>query len=285
MVGILGSGFGLYGYLPAICQVSNERVFLLNKAKKILISRPELTKYYDRINWVESSSEIISTCNTLIIAYPPEYVYPLIDLIEKSSTIRRIIVEKPICQDPTTSLQFISRVKNKKIKIISGFIFIYTEWYQNLVENNKGDININWKFLKKINLSSNLSWKYISNQGGGALNMYGLHLLSILTSFKAEPINIIQNDDEVFRAVFKTKNKFYIKINLELTATQSNFEIENITSMETPFGKQKEIYHEDYRVKYICKMLIDFENNYEDLDKLMLETMYLWSLIENKNID
>ena len=76
-----------------------------------------------------------------------------------------------------------------------------------------------------------------------------------------------------------------IKINLELTATQSNFEIENITSIETPFGKQNEIYHEDFRVKYISRMLIDFENNYEYLDKLMLETMYLWSLIENKNVD
>lgn len=285
MVGILGSGFGLYGYLPAICQVSNEKVYLLNKAKEILLGRSELTKYFDRITWIESSSEIISTCETLIIAYPPQYVYPLIELIETSSTLKKIIVEKPICQNSTTSLQFISRVKNKEIKIISGFLFIYAEWYQNLVNCNNGDININWNFLKKSSLISDLSWKYSSNQGGGALNMYGLHLLSILTSFEPVPVYVYQNNDEGFRAVFKTNNKFYININLELTTTQSKFEIENITSTESPFGKQNEIYHEDFRVKYIIKMLIDFENNYEYLDKLMLETMCLWSLIERKSVD
>jgi len=285
MVGILGSGYGLYGYLPAICQVLNEKVCLLNKAKEILLSRTELTKYYDRINWVESSSQIISTCDTLIIAYPPEYVYPLIEMIEASSTLRKIIVEKPICQDSTTSLKFITRVKNKKIKIISGFIFIYAEWYQNLVGHNNGDINIIWKFLKKSKLSSDLTWKYSSNKGGGALKMYGVHLLSILASFNAEPVRILQNNDEVFRAVFKTKNKFFININLELTNTQSYFKIENITTLETPFGKQSENNQEDFRVKYITKMLIDFENNYEYLNELMFETMHLWGLIENKNID
>jgi predicted dehydrogenase len=282
MVGILGSGFGLYGYLPAICQVSNEKVYLLNKAKEILLGRPELTKYFDRIIWIESSSEIINTCDTLIIAYPPQYVYPLIELIETSSTLKNIIVEKPICQNSTTSLEFISRVKNKKIKIISGFLFIYTEWYQNLVNYNNGDININWNFLKKSNLISDLSWKYFSNQGGGALNMYGVHLLSILTSFEPVPENVYQNNDEVFRAVFRTKNNFCININLELTDTQSNFKIENIISLETPFGKQNEIKQEDFRVKFITKMLIDFKNNYKCLDKIMLDTMHLWSLIENK---
>jgi predicted dehydrogenase len=282
MVGILGSGFGLYGYLPAICQVSNERVYLLNKAKKILLSRPELTNYYDRINWVESPSEIISTCNTLIIAYPPEYVYPLIDMIEISSTLRKVIVEKPICQDSTTSIQFITRIKNKKIRIISGFIFVYAEWYQDLVNYNNGDVNIVWKFFKKNNLNSSPTWKYTSSKGGGALKMYGVHLLSVLANLSAVLVRIHQNNDEVFRAVFKTKNNFCINVNIELTNTQSSFIIENITSLETPFGKQKENYQEDFRVKYITKMLVDFENNYDYLDQLMVDTMFLWSITENK---
>lgn len=285
MVGILGSGYGLYGYLPAICQVFNEKIYLLNKAENILLSRPELTKYYDRVNWVESSSEIISTCATLIIAYPPEYVYPLIEMIEASLTLKKIIVEKPICQDSSTSLKFISRVHNKGIKIISGFIFIYTGWYQDLVSHKNGNIDIDWKFLKKSDLSSNLSWKYSSNKGGGALKMYGIHLLSILAGLNAKLVKVLQNNDEVFRAIFELKNMVFISINLELSNTESYFTVENITSLDTPFGKLNEINQEDFRVEYIVKMLVDFEENYEFLKELMLETMDLWRLIENTKID
>lgn len=284
MIGILGSGFGLYGYLPAICQVSNEKVYLLKKAKQILLNRPELTKYYDRINWLDSSSEIICKSNTLIVAYPPEYVYSLIGAIESSTTLRKIIVEKPICHDSTTALKFISRVKDKKIKLLSGFIFIYTEWYEHLVNNNS-DINIIWKFIKKSSLSSDLTWKYSSDKGGGALKMYGVHILSILAILKAEPVEVLQNNDDIFRAIFKTKNNICININIELNNTESNFIIENITSLETPFGKQNEKYDEDFRVKYLIKMLIDSEKNYEYLNSIMIDTMYLWSIIENKNIN
>jgi len=40
-----------------------------------------------------------------------------------------------------------------------------------------------------------------------------------------------------------------------------------------------------YKKIGIIKMLIDSENNYEYLNKLMNETMHLWSLVENKYVD
>ena len=43
-VAILGSGFGLYGYLPSIEPSALGRVYLPNRYKDIFFSRPDLKK-------------------------------------------------------------------------------------------------------------------------------------------------------------------------------------------------------------------------------------------------
>lgn len=284
MIGILGSGYGLYGYLPALCQSTSEKICISHTSKEKIYRRPELVKYIARIYFAESIEEIIFNCTTLVIAYPPKAVYPLIEIIELSSTINKIIVEKPLCTNPDLSLEFINRLRNKNIKIISGFIFFYTDWYSKLSEHQLGDLKIIWKFKRSENLDIAQSWKYKKSCGGGALNMYGIHLLSILTKFNISTIKIVTNNDEHFNAFFNINFKFNIEIDIELTKSISLFEISTIISQETPFGEQTEEFHEDFRVKYITQLLYDFEYEYEKLNLILYNTMNLWSSIEKEGI-
>ena len=47
---IIGSGFGLYGYLPSINDFS-KKIYLSIEYKKKIENRKDLKKYLNRINW------------------------------------------------------------------------------------------------------------------------------------------------------------------------------------------------------------------------------------------
>ena len=55
---ILGSGFGLYGYLPAAYKISN-KIFLQKKYKNFFYSRSELKNFNNKIIWYDNLKAII----------------------------------------------------------------------------------------------------------------------------------------------------------------------------------------------------------------------------------
>ena len=68
---ILGSGFGLYGYLPAVLSKKNNTVYLEKKYKKIINSRKELTIYKNKIVWIQNYLSNLEIIDYLIIAKVP----------------------------------------------------------------------------------------------------------------------------------------------------------------------------------------------------------------------
>jgi len=141
MIGIIGGGFGLYGWLPSLCQYyPNETILIEKRHEDKFNKRPELQQYKDRIEWLYYT-EIIMQSELLVLAIPPYYVYDYLELILHHNSIKRIIVEKPICETPEKSEEFIKQIEAKGIKICSAYIFIYTEWI-NLLQNqtNNGSI-------------------------------------------------------------------------------------------------------------------------------------------------
>jgi hypothetical protein len=48
MYTIVGGGFGLYGYFPAIVQQTGMKVLLNEKYRKTITSRPELNRFYKK---------------------------------------------------------------------------------------------------------------------------------------------------------------------------------------------------------------------------------------------
>ena len=56
-VGIVGSGFGLYGYLPALVEVGKMNVILPGRYKDKFLARSELKIYADYIHWVSDDGD------------------------------------------------------------------------------------------------------------------------------------------------------------------------------------------------------------------------------------
>jgi len=281
MIGIIGGGFGLYGWLPSLCQYyPNETILIEKRHEDKFNKRPELQQYKDRIEWLYYT-EIIMQSELLVLAIPPYYVYDYLELILHHNSIKRIIVEKPICETPEKSEEFIKQIEAKGIKICSAYIFIYTEWI-NLLQNqtNNGSIYIKWEILNKNQESS---WKWDDDLGGGTLKFYGIHLLSVMTELGYSFHNINKGNTGYVLSFIK-KNSSPITILLKMKTNSSGFIISFpfMTSHKSDSPFPQSSTNEDNRIPYLIQLLYDFENNYEKINTLMKKTNELWKQIEQK---
>ena len=157
---ILGSGFGLYGYLPAVLSKKNNTVYLEKKYKKIINSRKELTIYKNKIIWIQNYLSNLEIIDYLIIAKrPSDQVKIIKKIINKKNILKKIFLEKPIAKNPLAAKNLLNILKKKKINVSFGFIFQYTNWYKkikNFIKENK--------ILKLIHIHGN-NYANIDNQG------------------------------------------------------------------------------------------------------------------------
>ena len=94
---ILGSGFGLYGYLPAVLSKKSNIVYLENKYKKIINSRKDLNIYKNKIIWIQNSLNILKIIDYLIIAKrPSDQVKIIKKIINKKNTLKKIFLENQL---------------------------------------------------------------------------------------------------------------------------------------------------------------------------------------------
>tara|TARA_X000000950_G_scaffold192990_1_gene232737 strand:- start:2218 stop:3066 length:849 start_codon:yes stop_codon:yes gene_type:complete len=174
---IIGSGFGIYGYLPAA--ISFSKIYLNKKYKKKIQKRKDLKKHINKISWYLNIKSIINQIDHVIIAQKPKNQINIVRKILKYSLPRYFFLEKPIANTPLRSLNLINLLKKNKVKFSTGYLFKYLNWYKflnnNLNQNKK--FKIIWEIKKK---SSNNTWKYNHHEGGGILRFYSIHFIRAL---------------------------------------------------------------------------------------------------------
>lgn len=258
MIGIIGGGFGLYGWLPALCQYyPNEKILLESRHKEKFDKRPELQQYKDRIEWLYYT-EIIMQSELLVLAIPPYCVYEYLDLLLYHNSVKKLIVEKPVCETPEKSEDFIKQIEAKGIKICSSYLFIYTDWFKKLDKNEQ--YHIIWN---KPNTNPLNSWKHYPKSGGGKI-FYLIHLLAVSTYFKKMVVDVTNKPYSIY-------NRSNIISQIEDFTIISK---DKIFKISHPFPKSEN--GEDNRIPYLLQLLDDFENNYEKVNTLMKQTNQLW---------
>ena len=282
---ILGSGFGLYGYLPAISSYCRY-IYLDKRYKGKFLERSELKKLSYKIKWYDKISKIIDDINIVIIAKNPKDQLNNIKSLNLKKKIKHLFLEKPISNNPKNSLLLIKYLELRKIKYSFGFLFEYLSWFKFLKKkkskNNK--IKILWH-IKKNN--KNNKWKYNPTLGGGALRFYGVHLIKILFELKFLNLksNIVNNqfwssqfyDDKsnIFEVELKitNKDKFKLTYNNKILVNSIN-----------PFKEKINLKQIDPRAsilkKYIKRHLFNRFVKYKRYDKLI----HFWDKIEKNQI-
>ena len=142
--GILGGGFGLYGYLPAAFN-NGFNILTLEKYKDFILSRADIKQFFNKIQFYKKDQEVINKSNILVIARRPgdqqkiikKLNYNKLVIIEGASWIfysfTTIFFLKLII--PDCKIIYISHSVESEIrkKFSNKFIYKLTKFLENLV--------------------------------------------------------------------------------------------------------------------------------------------------------
>jgi predicted dehydrogenase len=215
-IAIIGSNFGINGYLPAIkknknykttliCCKSNETFFKLKKKfNKIKISK----------NWKDAFNKNI---DIIICSTVPNIQEKIINYNFKKK--KKIIFEKPISNNYKKSYLILKKLIKNKIKSEINLTFLNHNLFialKKIINSNKlgviKNIYIDWNLKNYSLIKKKYSWKIDSKQGGGAKNIYLIHIFTYCY-FLFNSFQIIKKKTKTIK-IFK-KN-IITNINLEI---------------------------------------------------------------------
>jgi len=174
-VGILGGGFGLYGYLPAFANLEYE-IFTLSKYESFVKKRADLNQYIKGINFLKEE-DLINKVDYICIARNPESQYEFI-VNYKNFEFNHLYLEKPIGHNAAAYKKCLENLEIQKTKFSVFYSLTYMDWYSNIVEEIMQGIDKSFQIEWKIKQSAS-TWKQNSSKGGGLLKFYGIHFIKM----------------------------------------------------------------------------------------------------------
>tara|TARA_B100001057_G_C22865171_1_gene956152 strand:+ start:3782 stop:4708 length:927 start_codon:yes stop_codon:yes gene_type:complete len=298
---IFGSGFGLYGYLPALINENIEKIYVHQKNKKLFNQRQDLSLLASNVSWYSNKKEVLNKIDTVVIASTPQDQSKKISELLKYKNIKNFFLEKPLAHNPKNSIKLLEKLVKNNVNFHVGFLFKYTKWSKKLnslirSEEKNIKININWEFRAhhfKNNLSS---WKKDKSLGGGIIRFYGIHLISLLSGAGFKKIIFskvfLKNGNEYkWNARFKNSKGCVFEINVNSNCINEEFTVdvisESIGALKIvkgldPFDEGRKAGLIDRRVKFISKSL-DRLKKANELESLQKDLIFLWKEIEKKS--
>jgi len=234
MFGIFGSGFGLYGYLPAVLQTFAKPVLLPERYRETVNNRSDISRYLPQIEWRASEAAILQEATGLVIAQRPEDQAKKIEACLQYPGISRLILEKPLASTPDEAKTILKVLEKSKKIFRIGYVFRFTPWAKTvkkwiLNHQGQGSINFDWQFMAHHYASGKYNWKRTVPAGGGALRFYGIHLIGLLAEWGYDRVVssqiITSMDDEapLWRAEFSGKSLPACIININSQASRTCF--------------------------------------------------------------
>ncbi len=297
MYTIVGKGFGLYGYLPAII-LNGSNLILSDEYKSNIQKREDINKFINFIQWTKSVREAIYLSDDVILAIPPKEQFKFLLENEKLIFDKTIFLEKPIACSPKQSAILLKFLEEKKIKFYVNYSLIYLDWFKKLFYkinslNSNFNIKVNWEFKAHFIKTNVINWKSDSQSGGGIIRFYGIHLIAILTALEYENYKIIKLKDNTQTIIFKiiNVNKPEIEILINIDSNIDKFTIDiyedssknkhTFLDIKDPFEKQnnKKLIKLDRRVQNIRDYLIEKNNSIQNLN-FNKKVVKLWCEIE-----
>jgi hypothetical protein len=277
---IIGSGFGIYGYLPAVYK-NSKKIFLNIKYKKKIEKRIELTRYLKRVTWYFDIKDINNKIDYVIIAQNPKKQFLIVKKILRFLKPKHLFLEKPICHTPNKSLNFVEFLHKNKIKFSVGYLFAYLNWYRyikkNLTYNQKFEITWRIRLNKKNNL-----WKSNHKEGGGLVRFYSIHLFRLFHDLDLTKIHKVSVNKKHCKFILKDlkENKIFLNVKYALI---NQFHIRHnknyFLKSSNPFIKSIKI-NKDPRVSIIQKYIKDIFENFKINYKHEKKFIEFWKQIE-----
>jgi predicted dehydrogenase len=276
--GILGSGFGMYGYLPALLNSGHE-VTTLSEYKAKLELRPELAKFIDQVTFT-SEQEILDNCENLVIAKDPRSQYQL--LSKNQFQCRRLFLEKPLAPSISQHKEMLKVLESQNINFSLGYLFQFTPWWKRIASDillgHSLEVEIDWR------LSIPQGWKNSHQDGGGMVAFYAIHFAPILNFPGISIDHLFSIESNKLSFVLTNYDDIKLHIRLEY-ADKSAFSIFSMDTLnqktllyagDSPFGAKPSFGKVDPRIPFLEEYIAEvFSENDHTADRLKLEKLTL----------
>ncbi len=299
---ILGSGFGLYGYLPALVFLG-QTIILPRRYQERFLSRKELQQFHERINWQEDEETALAAADGVLLALNPNLQMHWLPICLKNKKITKILLEKPLASSPPEAKKILNQLQYSHLQFRIGYLFRYTSWGQLLLAQLKNNQSINqlkieWHFMAHHFQNQIQTWKRTHELGGGVIRFYAIHLIALLAELGYDQVissKIIESKVEYIKwaGIFSGINLPICTITVDTQASNNLFSIQekNIkdnqfidrVNLSDPFQTEDMSTTLDKRISLLtllCQSLFNKTTNYFDW---YFSAVELWHEVE-KNI-
>jgi len=305
MFGILGSGFGLYGYLPAAVALGFSPILFPVRYKDKFLFRNDLKKFNEYISWVETDQDLIEMATTLVISKRPIDQCKELPNYLSQRQLKKIIFEKPLAIDPFSALKMLVMVKASGKQCTAGFTFRFTPWAALLQSRLNSTLPIKeevwllqWHFMAHHFSAELWNWKRDNAQGGGVLRFYGIHVIALLAEFGYT--EVVSSDvlkepsDEAYsawQAIFRGPELPEFRVEIDSRSDSTCFILKNLNKDailyegKDPFKlavNQNQETGLDPRCMYLQEVLAEDIGPDQPWPKRLLDVTNLWALVERK---
>ena len=177
---IVGSNFGIKGYLPVLQRFSKFNVALLCSRNIEKYNFKKIVKAELVSDWRKIFKKKI---DIIVSAVPPRIQEKI--LFYNLNYKKKIIIEKPITSNYFKSKKIVNQIKKNKIQtdinltFVNHPIFIYLKKIINKKKyGNVKSYSIKWNFISHDYNRKKKTWKVQDHFGGGITNIFLTHVLS-----------------------------------------------------------------------------------------------------------
>lgn len=299
---ILGSGFGLYGYLPALLGLGKS-VVLPKRYQPVVGGRSELSQFTASVDWCEDADEALARSDAVIVALRPADQARWISRLASMPNIRTLILEKPVAPTPELSASLLDELERARKLYRVGYTFRLLSWAQRLrtaLGGEAGGISLDWTFLAHHYRNDLANWKRFDAEGGGALRFYGIHLVALLAELGYDDVMASAfwqpSDAETQRwgATFTGPRLCPFTVNVDSRASTALFRIvfksgeqarETIIDQPDPFSAERATspQGQDIRVGMLERLYRSLSEADEDHARRQRAIVALWARVEARS--
>lgn len=306
MIAILGSGFGLYGYVPALAKSHPGTPLILEAAYEPVFSqRQELQEYLPGIKWTNTREDALAAANLVVIALRPEDQWTWGQSLSAYPNITQVLLEKPLAPTPRQSDNLLSLLHQDGKKVRVGYNFLFTSWGQELIlkpsVTEAKPMKISWSFRAHHFLHSLDTWKKSHMRGGGVLRFYGIHIIAMLAALGYDQVvaseMIHEHDPDIpyrWLAIFKGSGLAECHVDVDSNAMSQAFSITQswaggdhaLCKLAHPFEQAEPRQDSlDVRVDVVAQLCMTFHDKHDALWSMRYQkTNSLWEKIEAQSI-
>jgi hypothetical protein len=310
MFAILGSGFGLYGYLPALVDGSAQRIVLPDRYRTRFSARSELARFINDVQWKSEETVALDCAEGAALALRPIDQVDWLHQCLVRSNIERLLLEKPLAQSPEiAAVMFDNLIRSGKVFRI-GYTFRYTIWGMQLLDflrskTGAGPLSIHWHFLAHHFRNNLRNWKRFNATGGGAIRFYGIHIIALLAEIGYRDValsrsfGISSEEIETWTAIFAGSGLPECEIVVDTRAIVSKFRVEQtvntgdgptisvFANLSDPFDLENELRQSngiDQRVPILIRLCRSLWENGTNDYGWYDAAIKLWCNVEEKTL-